>query len=76
MVQPIESEKAKERMSEGGKGTQDIAGVGETRTKVAQALGTNRQRIKAAQRQAEQERDKARDEVDKRSIEVEHRLEK
>lgn len=90
----IEGAKAKNRMSEGGKGTQDIAGVGETRTKVAQALGTNRetlrqdqfiadnadlldpadfadwdegrlstnkafQRIKAAQKQAEQERDEA-----------------
>ena len=90
----IESAKAKGRMSEGGKGTQDIAGVGETRTKVAQALGTNRetlrqeqfiadnadmldpadfadwdegklstnkafQRIKAAQQQAERERDEA-----------------
>lgn len=94
----IEGAKAKERMSEGGKGTQDIAGVGETRTKVAQALGTNRetlrqdqfiadnadlldpadfadwdegrlstnkafQRIKAAQEQAERERDEARKEA-------------
>lgn len=33
-------------MSEGGKGTQDIAGVGETRAKVAQALGTNRETLR------------------------------
>lgn len=45
----IEGAKAKERMSEGGKGTQDIAGVGETRTKVAQALGTNRETLRQEQ---------------------------
>lgn len=45
----IEAAKAKERMSEGGKGTQDIAGVGETRTKVAQALGTNRETLRQEQ---------------------------
>lgn len=45
----IEGAKAKERMSEGGKGTQDIAGVGETRAKVAQALGTNRETLRQEQ---------------------------
>lgn len=45
----IEGAKAKERMSEGGKGTQDIAGVGETRVKVAQALGTNRETLRQEQ---------------------------
>lgn len=45
----IEGAKAKERMSEGGKGTQDIAGVGEARAKVAQALGTNRETLRQEQ---------------------------
>lgn len=45
----IEGARAKERMSEGGKGTQNIADVGETRDKVAQTLGTNRETLRQEQ---------------------------
>ncbi len=49
-ILPLLEAEARERMSEGGKGTQEIADLGESREKAATLVGSNRQYVSEAKK--------------------------